>query len=724
MKAMNIAKISLFLLIALTLVSIGGCQDDVLNTYIVTYHGNGNTGGSVPIDSNTYAPGTLATVLGKGDLTKTGYDFIGWNTKADGSGTLRAVDSQFAIENNNVTLYAAWQAKQTYTITYNGNGNTGGSVPVDNTQYEALAQVTVLGVTGTLVKTGYLFDGWNTQADGNGTKREAGDTFTISSANMTLYAQWKSGATYTVTYLGNGNTGGTVPIDASTYFLGDTVTTKLNTGNLVKDGYKPLCWNPKADGSGISVLFGNTFTMGSEDVALYMKWKEATYDISYSLNGGTNHDDNPATYTIVTDTITLQPPTRTGYIFEGWYDNDAFEGTAVTQIPKGTLGNRTFYAKWRLKYLAKTVVVNKTYEDYPNYSDYHSYFAIMEDGSVWGWGTNYHGQLGVDSGTASITTPVKIYNDPNDEAVAVELGGRFFSFLRTESGKLFATGENYYGQQGTGDDHNQRATFTPVKHPNGTNDFENAIAMDAGYTHSCVVDENNIAYTFGDNSYGILGLGNDTPVGSHVLVPTVAEQSVASCALGFWLSAVLCTDGTVKTAGNKIDGQLGRVVNDAEYSADFYPALTNADGNPALDHVTMLSANFHTLLALRDDGTVWGTGDNQFGQLGDDTQSNRTYFVQMKGENGSGTLTGVDHIASGRLYSLMLKGNGELWATGYYYSTATTTHGSKTPVKLMENIKMADINRLMVIAKTDGSVWTGAVDNLDELTQVIFDDPQ
>jgi hypothetical protein len=42
----------------------------------------------------------------------------------------------------------------------------------------------------------------------------------------------------------------------------------------------------------------------------------------------------------------------------------------------------------------------------------------------------------------------------------------------------------------------------------------------------------------------------------------------------------------------------------------------------------------------------------------------------------------------------------------------------------MENIKMADINRLMVIAKTDGSVWTGAVDNLDELTQVIFDDPQ
>lgn len=721
MKTMRILKIGWLLLIVFTLVLVGGCKDYVAHT--VTYHGNGHTGGTVPIDPNEYAPGTLATVLGKGDLVKTGFDFIGWNTKADGSGTSRVVDSQFAIENGDVTLYARWQARQTYTITYNGNGNTGGSVPVDNTQYESLAQVTVLGNTGTLVKTGYLFDGWNTQADGNGTKREAGDTFQIGSANVTLYAQWKSGTTYAVMYNGNENTGGTVPIDSNTYLVGDTVTTKLNTGNLVKDGYEPLCWNPKADGSGISVLFGNTFTMDSADVTLYMKWKTATYGITYSLNGGTNHDDNPVTYTIVTDTITLQPPTRTGYMFEGWYDNATFDGTAVTQIPQGSSGNKTFHAKWRLKYAAQTIVVNKTYEQASNYDDYHSYFAIMEDGSVWGWGYNYHGQLGIDTNHLAVSTPVKVYDNSNDKAVAVKLGGRHFSLLRTESGKLLASGENYYGQQGTGDDENSRSSFEPVKAPNGTDNFEDAITMDAGYTHGCVIGDNNIAYTFGDNTYGALGLGNDTPLGTHILIPTVAEPQVSSCELGWWFSALVCTDGTVKTAGHNLKGQLGRVVTDGSnppYSTDFYPALTDAVGNPALDSVTQLSSNYFTLLALRNDGTVWGTGENQYGQIGDGTTDNRTYFTQMKGENGDGYITDVKQIASGRLYSLMIKENGELWTTGAYW----TNHGTKTPVMLMEDVKIADINRMMVLAKTDGTVWTGEVEKPDELTQVIFDDPE
>jgi uncharacterized repeat protein (TIGR02543 family) len=78
----------------------------------------------------------------------------------------------------------------TYVVTYNGNGNTGGSVPVDSTNYENGQTITVLGNTGTLVKAGDLFAGWNTKSDGSGTTYSGGLTFAMGTANVTLYAIW------------------------------------------------------------------------------------------------------------------------------------------------------------------------------------------------------------------------------------------------------------------------------------------------------------------------------------------------------------------------------------------------------------------------------------------------------------------------------------------------------------------------------------------------------
>lgn len=79
----------------------------------------------------------------------------------------------------------------TYPVTYDGNGNTGGAVPVDaSSPYVAGATVTVLGNTGSLVRDGFTFNGWNTAADGSGDSYVAGDTFTMPAADVTLYAQW------------------------------------------------------------------------------------------------------------------------------------------------------------------------------------------------------------------------------------------------------------------------------------------------------------------------------------------------------------------------------------------------------------------------------------------------------------------------------------------------------------------------------------------------------
>ena len=79
-----------------------------------------------------------------------------------------------------------------FTVTYNGNTNTGGSVPIDDNIYNITDTVTVLANTGSLVKAGSTFVGWNTAANGKGTPYNDGDTFAMGSSNVTLYAQWSA----------------------------------------------------------------------------------------------------------------------------------------------------------------------------------------------------------------------------------------------------------------------------------------------------------------------------------------------------------------------------------------------------------------------------------------------------------------------------------------------------------------------------------------------------
>ena len=255
-------------------------------TFSITYNGNANTGGSVPTDgSSPYVSGDTVTVLGNtGALVRTGYTFAGWNTAADGSGTSYSPTDTFAIGTSNVTLYAQWTAVN-YTVTYNGNTNTGGSVPTDGNTYHITDTVTVLGNTGTLVKTGYTFAGWNTAANGSGTSYSAGNTFAMGSNNVTLYAQWTEN-TYSVTYNGNSNTGGAVPTDATAYHNGDTATVLGNTGSLVRAGYTFAGWNTAANGSGTSYTGGDTFAIGTSNVTLYAQWALTSYMVINTNDSG------------------------------------------------------------------------------------------------------------------------------------------------------------------------------------------------------------------------------------------------------------------------------------------------------------------------------------------------------------------------------------------------------------------------------------------------------
>lgn len=245
-----------------------------LTAHTVSYNGNGSTGGSAPTDSNTYVPNATVTVLGNtGSLTRTGYVFSHWNTAANGTGTSYDADETFLMGSANVTLYAQWTA--VYSVTYNSNGATGGSAPIDSSSpYAASDTVTVLGNTGSLVRTGYAFAGWNTASDGSGTGYNPDATFSMPSANMTLYAQWT--ASHTVTYNGNGNTEGSAPVDTDSY-LPDASVDLASHGSLGRNRYTFLGWCLSADGSGTVYSETDTYTMGSANVTFYAIWTPTIY---------------------------------------------------------------------------------------------------------------------------------------------------------------------------------------------------------------------------------------------------------------------------------------------------------------------------------------------------------------------------------------------------------------------------------------------------------------
>jgi uncharacterized repeat protein (TIGR02543 family) len=162
----------------------------------VTYNANSSTSGTVPPVQH-FVGGTSATLATNvGTLAKTGYTFNGWNTNAAGTGTHYNAGAAWAsIPAGNHTLYAEWTPDYiiiTYwaNITYNGNGNTGGTVPAVQ-HFAAGGNATLAANSGTLARTGYTFNGWNSNAAGTGTHYAASGTWaSIPAGNHTLYAEW------------------------------------------------------------------------------------------------------------------------------------------------------------------------------------------------------------------------------------------------------------------------------------------------------------------------------------------------------------------------------------------------------------------------------------------------------------------------------------------------------------------------------------------------------
>lgn len=308
----------------------------------LTYDANGATSGTVP--SALTAAGTYVVIdSNTGSLRKTGFVFSGWNTAADGSGTTYQGTDNYLLAAN-VTLYAYWVAAN-YTVTFAGNQNTGGTVPAAITGVSV--STTLPTNTGNLVRAGYTFDGWNTLASGLGTTFATGDTYSPTS-NVVLYAKWTALPTYTITYSGNGATGGGVPVAQTGVYA--AVNLDNNSGLLVRSGFFFAGWNTQADGLGTTYAAGSSYTP-TANITLYALWSNApTYSLSYSSNSSTS-GTAPLVQSGIVSTATVSANTgslsRLGFRFDGW--NTLADGTGSTFVAGATItltSDTTLYALW------------------------------------------------------------------------------------------------------------------------------------------------------------------------------------------------------------------------------------------------------------------------------------------------------------------------------------------------------------------------------------------
>ena len=98
---------------------------------------------------------------------------------------------------------------------------------------------------------------------------------------------------------------------------------------------------------------------------MYAKFDEITYDITYTLDGGTNAANNPADYTVETATITLADASKEGHTFEGWYSEAAFTNQ-VTESATGSTGDVVLFAKYSEIALGIYTTNIKVFNFYPN----------------------------------------------------------------------------------------------------------------------------------------------------------------------------------------------------------------------------------------------------------------------------------------------------------------------------------------------------------------------
>ncbi|HRR58146.1 MAG TPA: InlB B-repeat-containing protein, partial [Paludibacteraceae bacterium] len=255
------------------------------------------------------------------------------------------------------------------TVTFNSNG--GSAVSNKTVTYK-----NTYGTLPTPTKTGYTFNGWYKES--GFTNQVTTSTTVASPANHTLYAKWTAN-TYTVTYNGNGSTGGSTTSSSHTY----DVDKALTSNGFTKTGYTFSGWATSTTGA-VVYTDGQSVTNLAEEngatVTLYAKWTANTYTVIYNANGGTGTMANSSHTYDVAKALTTNGFTYGDYTFVGWSTSAGgdvlyTDGQSVSNLTPTHGDTVTLYAKWATGYRLHSGT-GTTPECYSNALSYTGYFSL------------------------------------------------------------------------------------------------------------------------------------------------------------------------------------------------------------------------------------------------------------------------------------------------------------------------------------------------------------
>ena len=327
---------------------------------------------------------------------------------------------------------------------------------------------------------------------------------------------------------------------------------------------------------------------------------------------------------------------------------------------------------------------------------YHS-LILENDGTLWGCGQNNVGQLGLgDNNNRNIFTQVTT----ND--VKSVYCGWYHTFILENDGTLWGCGYNDCGQLGLGDTAN-RNTFTQIT--TNANDIKEIYC---GWKYTLMLKNDGTLWGCGANDYGQLGLGDGTNRKTFTQI-TTNTNDIKSVYCGWYHTIILKNDGTLWGCGYNINGELG--LGDSSHRYTFTQAITN------VNDIKSVYCNAGNTFILKNDGTLWGTGWNGYGNLGLGDTNGRTTFTQI--------ITNTDNIKEiycGFYHTFILKNDSTLWGCGYNeYCQLGLGDGYNRTTFTQVTINADNIKQIYcgyghtLILKNDGTLLGTGLNNEGEL---------
>jgi len=361
----------------------------------------------------------------------------------------------------------------------------------------------------------------------------------------------------------------------------------------------------------------------------------------------------------------------------------------------GTYKNKDDFASHISLHTSIIVNVSKG-EATPQIETGNGFTVILKaDGTVWTIGNNAKGQLGTGDKTgtySNVLTQVQIDEDTKlDNVIKIAVGTDHVLAI-TKQGRVYAWGDNTYGE--LGQNNTKSSNYAKiVLGEDGASYLEDIVDISAGAYGSIALDKRGNVYVWGNGSNG--EIGNYSTESKALPTKTTIEKAI-QVSMGDGHVAVLTEEGVVWSWGRNSEGQLGiNCVNNTTYPM-----------KSALDVTEISCGGYHTTIK-RTDETVYAVGCYGNGRLGTGNTSNITQYAKVNLPNTVTETNKVKYIKSGIINTTILLTDGSIWETGFNLQgeLGNGTAGTETYTFVQGLIeKETPIEEVLMIGRNNGNV--------------------